>query len=68
MTGGVRGVGRGRREEGLDERGEGLRGGVLLTGGRRASLAAVLPDERAVLVHARCMRSHDTHMSETMDR
>ena len=39
-----------------DERGEGLRGGVGVRGGGggRAALAAVLPDEGAVLVHARC--------------
>lgn len=38
----------------LDERGEGARGRVLVAGGRRPALAAVLPDEGPVLVHTRC--------------
>lgn len=46
--------GAGGGEVGLDEGGEGLRGGVGLPRGRGAALAAVLADERAVFVHARC--------------
>lgn len=38
----------------LDERGEGARGRVLVAGGGRPALAAVLPDEGPVLVHTRC--------------
>lgn len=46
---------------GLDERGEGPGGGVGVSGGRGAALAAVLPDERPVLVHARCKTSYTMH-------
>lgn len=37
-----------------DEGGESLAGGVRLAGGGRTALAAVLPDEGAVLVHTSC--------------
>lgn len=50
----------------LDERGEGLRGGVSVSRRRLATLAPVLADKGAVLVHARCNVMHTQRYTHTI--